>query len=58
MVHQKIIDRAMRIVRYKLDNMDADNETVTISKDELVHISTALAVASILCCANDERNGR
>lgn len=56
MAHQEIIDRAMRIVRNKLDSVNGDH--ADISKDELVHIATALAVASILCRANNERNGR
>lgn len=55
MAHQEIIDSALRIIRNKLNEAD---DTVTISKQELTKISTALAVASVLCRANDERNGR
>jgi hypothetical protein len=57
MLHKTIIDRAMRIVRSKLDDVEND-ESVTIGKDELTNISTALAIASILCRVNDERNDR
>ena len=56
MSHQEIIDRAMHIVRNKLDS--ADGNDVILSKDELVHISTALAVASMMCRVGDERTGR
>lgn len=59
MIHKTIIERAMRIVRSKLDNIELRHyETISINKDELLHISTALAVASVLCRTNDERNGR
>ena len=58
MIHKTIIDRAARIVRCKLDDAKCDDKPVTISKDELTHISTALAVAALLCRANDERYGR
>ena len=58
MIHKTIIERAMRIVRCKLDDIDRNDKPVTINKDELTHISTALAVAILLCRTNDERNGR
>ena len=58
MVHKTIIDRAMRIVRSKLDDVEYNDKPVTITKDELTHISTALAIATLLCRNNDERNGR
>lgn len=57
MTNKEIIDRAYRIVRRRLDDMDGYNdEWVNISKMELINISTALALASILCRINDERN--
>lgn len=58
MIHKTIIERAMRIVRGKLDIAEYEDKPVTISKDELAHISSALAIASVLCRTNDERNSR
>ena len=57
MAHKEVIYKAMRIVRSKLEDVE-NGDTVVISKDELTNISTALAIASILCRVNDERNDR
>ena len=59
MNNKEIIERAARIVRNMLDCMaDNDGESVNISKSELISISSALAVASIMHYSDEEGVGR
>lgn len=50
MSNKSIIDRASCIVRYKFEDMD-DNSTdyAELSKNELLNISAALAIAGAMC---------
>lgn len=49
MNNQEIIERAARIVRDKLDQMaECDAEYMEIYRTDLINISSALAIASVL----------
>ena len=49
MNRKEIIDKATRLVRYRLEDMeDANVDTVEMSKHELLSIAAALAVAGVM----------
>ena len=57
MRNKEIIDRAARIVSYKLENVqDMNADSIQFSKSELLSISTALALAGVLCRINDRED--
>lgn len=57
MSNKSIIDRASCIVRYRLEDMDANNtDYVELSKNELLSISAALAIAGAMCRDNDKED--
>ena len=54
MNNKEIIERAMRIVSQKLDDIDTLNaDKIEITEKELLNISTALVVAAVSCRASD-----
>ena len=57
MSNKEIIDRAARIVLYKLEDIeDLNVDKIDISKSELLSVSTALALAGVLCRINDRED--
>lgn len=54
MNNKEIIDNALRIVRYRLEDMeDAGFDSIVMTKSELLQVSTALLLATVLRRAND-----
>lgn len=53
MSNKEYIERAAGIVRSKLEHMEGTNtESIELTYNELLNISTALVVATVLCRTN------
>lgn len=59
MTDKEIVERAAKIVRRYLDDAEyADDQCVYVNRADLIQVSTALAVAGVLCLINDEWVGK